>query len=1211
MFPWAQPAPDSAASDGPAAASGSSPSAKRRTGRSGGANLPAARRRRTATSTWRWASSWAKKAGAGAPVPPPPNLSTQPHSHGKVPENDDGFMVRLGTQAGFRGRWYCGRILDPSDVPGAADQCGPEGGPQCHACARFQINYEPDLNDDGYPVKRSTSVKSCYLFYCGRPGVVAGTGGQCGPQEGPQCPSCQRLQESFKASHVNDEGCQVLRGTGESYRGTYYCGRVLGVRAIPGSDGRCGPADGPQCNSCKRFQVSQQIVIDDDPPRVPRTPRVENRISGSTPEPTIKQEVEIERAKPKAKQKPKAKPKAGRKPTRTPVTPVTPVTPLSPTPGTPRKVKEELESPAPRRPRTSKTRGPTPSPSPSSHTPSPSSAASPRSPRSPELPGSPQPASRGSGSGAGPRRVAPHTSPVVMSPRDPTYETLCSECGKADRPAELLLCDLMAPGCHIATHLRCCRPALKAIPQGDWYCTACRAAAATAAVPLVLCSECGSGERPAHLLLCDAMGPGCKIATHLECCQPPLAQVPQEDWFCVQCAPAKVKGTGKGGVAASFRSLGDALKVAAAQLAYLKPFQIASIATAAAHFRLRDPKLLVRLGQSVGSNLDAFSTEQVASVAEAFDVVGHHHKSLAGYIEKILLKDSLSPAEFPDRSRPRLLAAFLIAAAQQEHFARRSRQSLERFAEELTALLRSFEVPPKELVSDRPSSSRAKIRSLIDAMKQAPKPPQPTGSRRPVRRRGRRRPQEAEPQDAELKASESQAPKDRSQADLSMQFAAEQLADLEAIAASLGGKEPKEEKEEAVAPPAAQLGGEMVPGVGFVAGRVRRINGTALEVAAFAPTGSRVVRQRVHASTRHFNPFLGGRHPANLRILRRLKRLERELQLDGATSMPFTEMLRRKRKWYAQPGDVGQKAYRRYADLRAQQSLLWRTLRRYRLGGFDPELARGRFVTASSSTPIALHQASVLSLDQSVVLARALQASELPGSKELLQELGEHSAKAAECCVTPLEKQRALLALSRVTSALAEAKLGSVRLLMALEVQMLRAEVGETRSVRPRAWPRALLAYLRMAKICGGDKDSHARTASAQLAQLLQIGADGRALLWNLSCEDLASFVTALAELLGDAQLLAPRSRFRLRRGLLAGLGSLDAELTGAPLPKGWQRPLETSRGAPPPSSALLPLASATLWLSREGSTQVCAKLGIPAQKVKDLAYAWSGVRYR
>ena len=48
----------------------------------------------------------------------------------------------------------------------------------------------------------------------------------------------------------------------------------------------------------------------------------------------------------------------------------------------------------------------------------------------------------------------------------------------------------------------------------------------------------------AHLLLCDAMGPGCKIATHLECCQPPLAQVPQEDWFCVQCAPAKVKGTG-------------------------------------------------------------------------------------------------------------------------------------------------------------------------------------------------------------------------------------------------------------------------------------------------------------------------------------------------------------------------------------------------------------------------------------------------------------------------------------------------------------------------------------------------------------------------------------------------------------------------------------------------------------------------------------------
>jgi hypothetical protein len=30
-----------------------------------------------------------------------------------------------------------------------------------------------------------------------------------------------------------------------------YCGRRLGVEAIPGSDGRCGPNNGPQCADCQ------------------------------------------------------------------------------------------------------------------------------------------------------------------------------------------------------------------------------------------------------------------------------------------------------------------------------------------------------------------------------------------------------------------------------------------------------------------------------------------------------------------------------------------------------------------------------------------------------------------------------------------------------------------------------------------------------------------------------------------------------------------------------------------------------------------------------------------------------------------------------------------------------------------------------------------------------------------------------------------------
>ena len=37
---------------------------------------------------------------------------------------------------------------------------------------------------------------------------------------------------------------------------TQYCGRYLGVDAIPDSDGRCGPNSGPQCADCKSGRPS-------------------------------------------------------------------------------------------------------------------------------------------------------------------------------------------------------------------------------------------------------------------------------------------------------------------------------------------------------------------------------------------------------------------------------------------------------------------------------------------------------------------------------------------------------------------------------------------------------------------------------------------------------------------------------------------------------------------------------------------------------------------------------------------------------------------------------------------------------------------------------------------------------------------------------------------------------------------------------------------
>ncbi|CAL1171182.1 unnamed protein product [Cladocopium goreaui] len=593
MFPWAEPIPletpkQTELPDGA--------TRKRRSGRPGTATLPAARRRRTASSNWRPASGWAKRTAGAAPASRPTSatlLSQPSYSHtGKVPMNNDGFMVRLGTEAGFRGRWYCGRILDPSEVPGASDQCGPEGGPQCRSCAEFQKRYEPDLNDDGFPVKRSTSSKACFKFYCGRNGVVAGTGGQCGPMEGPQCPSCQRLQESFQAFYINDEGCQLRPGKTRGFCGTYYCGRVLGVQAIPGSDGRCGPIDGPQCSSCKRFQATQQVWVDEEP---------QPRQHGQPQAPRVKREREESVQRDKSSREKKSKDSKARKSKSSQM-----VKSEQEAEKEAQKYREEVRSVRSMTSRGGETsRGGTTSrgtlpgirtvnamTSPRS-SPSPSMTASPASPsaspsRSPSVsvprtsvPSVPSvPRTRG-------KQSVPSPPVPVVPPRKkpeanvPMNRTLCSECGKGN-PSGLMMCGMMGPGCRIATHKRCCRPPLKEVPEGDWFCEVCRANPQRHALH---CSVCGLCDNPGELLLCDMGGKDCHRATHLRCCSPPLKVVPAGDWYCAICAkgpgaanrppradkpapasavtsaPSKGAGKGKKGSGASF---GDALKVAAA-----------------------------------------------------------------------------------------------------------------------------------------------------------------------------------------------------------------------------------------------------------------------------------------------------------------------------------------------------------------------------------------------------------------------------------------------------------------------------------------------------------------------------------------------------------------------------------------------------------------------------------------------------------------------
>ncbi|CAN6313071.1 unnamed protein product [Urochloa humidicola] len=57
------------------------------------------------------------------------------------------------------------------------------------------------------------------------------------------------------------------------------------------------------------------------------------------------------------------------------------------------------------------------------------------------------------------------------------------------------------------------------------------------------CSACGSKDRGEVMLICgDEDGKiGCGIGMHIDCCNPPLDAVPDEDWLCPSCAVPKAK----------------------------------------------------------------------------------------------------------------------------------------------------------------------------------------------------------------------------------------------------------------------------------------------------------------------------------------------------------------------------------------------------------------------------------------------------------------------------------------------------------------------------------------------------------------------------------------------------------------------------------------------------------------------------------------------
>ncbi|KAK7278192.1 hypothetical protein RJT34_23217 [Clitoria ternatea] len=57
----------------------------------------------------------------------------------------------------------------------------------------------------------------------------------------------------------------------------------------------------------------------------------------------------------------------------------------------------------------------------------------------------------------------------------------------------------------------------------------------------IICQVCGSRDRGEVMLICgDERGSvGCGVGTHIDCCDPPLTDIPEEDWFCLKCSSTR------------------------------------------------------------------------------------------------------------------------------------------------------------------------------------------------------------------------------------------------------------------------------------------------------------------------------------------------------------------------------------------------------------------------------------------------------------------------------------------------------------------------------------------------------------------------------------------------------------------------------------------------------------------------------------------------
>ena len=133
---------------------------------------------------------------------------------------------------------YCGRSMGVDNIPGSNGVCGPNTGPQCSDCLGITTSNEHTFISTNGSAKKAHE----WIISEGRD-VVMEEEDDSDIREAIRrsLTECRPVPKVF----VNRAGYRMCLG-----EHMFYCSRWMGVDHIPGSDGQCGPNNGPQCADC-------------------------------------------------------------------------------------------------------------------------------------------------------------------------------------------------------------------------------------------------------------------------------------------------------------------------------------------------------------------------------------------------------------------------------------------------------------------------------------------------------------------------------------------------------------------------------------------------------------------------------------------------------------------------------------------------------------------------------------------------------------------------------------------------------------------------------------------------------------------------------------------------------------------------------------------------------------------------------------------------